>query len=106
MWPDQVLNPVPLTYESGTLLTALRGPLGLSIGIPVRTGPTQKGCLLLTLLHSKRPKLYTILAFLSAVWLKGRIFFLGRSFKSRLNFGESSSSREANRKSQKLFSFV
>ena len=26
MWPDRVSNPGPLTYESGTLLTALRGP--------------------------------------------------------------------------------
>ena len=26
MWPDRVLNPGPLTYESGALPTALRGP--------------------------------------------------------------------------------
>ena len=26
MWPDRVLNPGPLTYESGALLTAQRGP--------------------------------------------------------------------------------
>ena len=26
MRPDQVSNPGPLTYESGALLTALRGP--------------------------------------------------------------------------------
>ena len=26
MWPVRVLNPGPLTYESGALLTALRGP--------------------------------------------------------------------------------
>ena len=26
MWPDQVSNPGPLTYESGALQTALRGP--------------------------------------------------------------------------------
>ena len=25
MWPDRVSNPGPLTYESGTLPTALRG---------------------------------------------------------------------------------
>ena len=25
MWPDWALNPGPLTYESGTLLIALRG---------------------------------------------------------------------------------
>ena len=29
MWPDQVLNPGPLTYESGALPTALRGPARL-----------------------------------------------------------------------------
>ena len=26
MWPDRVSNPGPLTYESGALATALRGP--------------------------------------------------------------------------------
>ena len=26
MWPGRVSNPAPLTYESGALLTALRGP--------------------------------------------------------------------------------
>ena len=26
MWPDRVSNPGPLTYESGDLPTALRGP--------------------------------------------------------------------------------
>ena len=26
MWPDRVSNPGPLTYESGAILTALRGP--------------------------------------------------------------------------------
>ena len=26
MWPDWVSNPRPLTYESGALPTALRGP--------------------------------------------------------------------------------
>ena len=26
MWPDWVSNPGPLTYESGTLPTSLRGP--------------------------------------------------------------------------------
>ena len=29
MWPDRVSNPGPLTYESGVLPTALRGPLNL-----------------------------------------------------------------------------
>ena len=29
MWPDRVSNPRPLTYESGALLTALRGPATL-----------------------------------------------------------------------------
>ena len=26
MWPDRLSNPGPLTYESGALPTALRGP--------------------------------------------------------------------------------
>ena len=26
MWPDRVSNPGPLTYESGAVPTALRGP--------------------------------------------------------------------------------
>ena len=29
MWPDRVSNPGPLTYESGALLTAQRGPADL-----------------------------------------------------------------------------
>ena len=34
MWPDRVSNPRPLTYESGALPTALRGPAQ-----PGATGP-------------------------------------------------------------------
>ena len=30
MWRDRVSNPGPLTYESGALLTALRGPATVS----------------------------------------------------------------------------
>ena len=30
MWPDRVSNPGPLTCESGTLPTALRGPATFS----------------------------------------------------------------------------
>ena len=37
MWPDRVSNPGPLTYESGALPIALRGPaismLSMCIGI-------------------------------------------------------------------------
>ena len=29
MLPERVLNPGPLTYESGALLIALRGPAGV-----------------------------------------------------------------------------
>ena len=29
MWPDRVSNPGPLTYESGALPTALRGPASI-----------------------------------------------------------------------------
>ena len=31
MWPDRVSNPGPLTYESGALPIALRGPAGKRI---------------------------------------------------------------------------
>ena len=31
MWPDRVSNPGPLTYESGALPIALRGPASRSI---------------------------------------------------------------------------
>ena len=32
MWPDQVSNPGPLTYESGALPTALCGPAAKDMG--------------------------------------------------------------------------
>ena len=35
MWPDRVSNPGPLTYESGALPIALRGP-ALSYDCPVQ----------------------------------------------------------------------
>ena len=31
MWPDRVSNPGPLTYESGALPTALRGPAEVTV---------------------------------------------------------------------------
>ena len=65
MLPDRVSNPGPLTYESGVLPIALRGPAPC----------------LLTLLYSERPKLYTILVFLSAIGLMcngmSQAWFLG-----------------------------
>ena len=33
MWPDRVLNPGPLTYESGAPPIALRGPAPLNLRI-------------------------------------------------------------------------
>ena len=36
MWPDRVSSPGSLTYESGALPTALRGPAAQSIGQPTR----------------------------------------------------------------------
>ena len=65
MWPDRVSNPGPLTYESGALPTALRGPAvnkqtrGLLQAVAVRLIP----------LHSERPKLCGVLAVLSAIGL-------------------------------------
>ena len=37
MWPDQVSNPGPLTYESGALPTALHGPAS-RYGSQIRVG--------------------------------------------------------------------
>ena len=34
MWPDRVSNPGPLTYESGALATALRGPAVVNLPLP------------------------------------------------------------------------
>ena len=31
MWPDRVSNPGPLTYESGALPTAVRGPTEIEL---------------------------------------------------------------------------
>ena len=36
MWPDRVANPGPLTYESGALPTALRGPADPSENVSLR----------------------------------------------------------------------
>ena len=33
MWPEWVLNPGPLTFESGALPTALHGPAILSVQV-------------------------------------------------------------------------
>ena len=35
MLPDRVSNPGPLTYESGALPIALRGPANLAHGVPL-----------------------------------------------------------------------
>ena len=37
MFPDRVSNPGPLTYESGVLPIALRGPATLSLSASIRT---------------------------------------------------------------------
>ena len=54
MWPDQVLNPRPLTYESGTKQLNER----YYFAFLVVTVKLLQGELLFTLLHSKQPKLY------------------------------------------------
>ena len=38
MWPDRVSNPGPLTYESGALPTALRGPAALIVYLLISCG--------------------------------------------------------------------
>ena len=59
MLPDRVSNPEPLTYESGALSIALRGPAQI----------------LLTLLHSEKPNLCGVLAVLSATELKYKLSY-------------------------------
>ena len=43
MWPDRVSNPGPLTYESGALPTALRGPALSLAAVWKRTGQIDHG---------------------------------------------------------------
>ena len=38
MWPDRILNPGPLTYDSGVLSTALRGPASVCVRVCVERG--------------------------------------------------------------------
>ena len=68
MWPDRVSNPGPLTYESGTLPTALRGPAPRNV-VSCMSADCHRTEIQLTLLHSERPKLHRVLAFLSAIGL-------------------------------------
>ena len=77
MLPDRVSNPGPPTYESGVLLIALCGLAGDTIERDEKTNrkmlkllPLKVNPLTVALLHSERPKLHTILAFLSAIGLK------------------------------------
>ena len=69
MWPDRVSNPGPLTYESGALPTALRGPATVFVTFLLSCSPRSK-FFPLTLSHSERPKLHRVLAVLSAVGLR------------------------------------
>ena len=47
MWPDWVSNPGPLTYESGALPTALRGPAIFTVAsldnVPIHLYPLYTG---------------------------------------------------------------
>ena len=61
---DQVSNPGPLTYESGALTIALRGPAKMA---PL--GKIAVGTVWLTPLHSELSKLYRVLEILSAIGL-------------------------------------
>ena len=40
MWPNRVSNPGPLTYESGALPTALRGPATINWSRLIRSSVT------------------------------------------------------------------
>ena len=44
MWPDRVSNPGPLTYESGALPTALRGPAAETENKQELLAMTKKTC--------------------------------------------------------------
>ena len=58
MLPDRVSNPGPLTYESGALPTALRGPVKSVEGKPgIELGTSDSVDLLLTALHDLANKL-------------------------------------------------
>ena len=39
MWPDRVSNPGPLTYESGAIPTALRGPAVIALNCRLSSTP-------------------------------------------------------------------
>ena len=57
MWPDQVLNPGPLTYQSGALPIALRGPAFANVDANVDTGVDTGGsAIALPELHSDELK--------------------------------------------------
>ena len=94
MLPDRVSNPGPLTYESGALPIALRGPakdVGVKdVGVNAflteqpffgRAASSREANrkwqkmypYTLTPLHSEQPKLYGVLAVLSAKGLKHSI---------------------------------
>ena len=74
MLPDRVSNPGPLTYESGALPIALRGPATTALHGQYNLVALQKGMSLSsTLLHSERPKLYRVLAVLSAIGLNKQV---------------------------------
>ena len=57
----------PCALLSGT--SVFSNPSAFMSGTSVFSNPSAFLCILLTLLHSERPKLYTILAFLSAIGL-------------------------------------
>ena len=44
MWPDRVSNPGPLTYESGALPIALRGPAIKKVTFCFLGGGAEGGC--------------------------------------------------------------
>ena len=66
--------PVPVRFKSRLLAIAGQDWIYLAIGAPSFNE--------LKLLHSERPKLYTVLAFLSAIGLRTTMIVLRRSFKS------------------------
>ena len=57
MWPDRVSNPGPLTYESGALPIALRGPTGTEFASSTKAAKTRQGGKRLLQIHLWFPRL-------------------------------------------------
>ena len=64
MWPDRVWNPGPLTYESGALPTALRGPVlnetNLNVWYDFKSKPGKKSTGSIKVYHTHQKIIQTL----------------------------------------------